>query len=144
LVGPLLRSMAVARFCRILGTMLANGIPMLQAMDISKDAAGNRVMVEAITRARDSVQAGDTLADPLAESGLFEEDVVEVIRIGESANNLDDVLLSLAETIESRVDRLLSTGVRLLEPMLLLLLGVIMLFIILALVVPLVMLSASV
>lgn len=142
IIGPLVSSTAVARFCRILGTLLANGIPMLQAMTISKEATGNAVMVEAIEKATRSVQQGETLAEPLAASGLFEEDVIEVIRIGESANNLEEVLVSIAETIESRVDRLLSTAVRLLEPLLLLLLGATLLFIILALVVPLVLLSA--
>jgi len=142
IIGPLVSSTAVARFCRILGTLLANGIPMLQAMNISKDATGNAVMVEAIAKATRSVQAGETLAEPLAGSGLFEEDVIEVIRIGESANNLEEVLVSIAETIESRVDRLMGTAVRLLEPLLLLLLGATLLFIILALVVPLVLLSA--
>jgi len=142
IIGPLLSSTAVARFCRILGTLLANGIPMLQAMTISKEATGNAVMVEAIEKATRSVQSGETLAEPLSASGMFEEDVIEVIRIGESANNLEEVLVSIAETIESRVDRLLSTAVRLIEPLLLLVLGATLLFIILALVVPLVLLSA--
>lgn len=144
IIGPLVSSTAVARFCRILGTLLANGIPMLAAMNISKDATGNAVMVDAIAKATRSVQAGETLAEPLAASGLFEEDVIEVIRIGESANNLEEVLVSIAEMIESRVDRLLGTAVRLVEPLLLLVLGATLLFIILALVVPLVLLSARV
>ncbi len=143
-VGSLLRSISVARFCRILGTMLGNGIPVLQAMQISKDAAGNQVMVNAIEAASKSVQSGESLAEPLERSGLFEEDVIEVIRIGESANNLDEVLVSLAETLESRIDRVLTTSVRLLEPALLLGLGLAMLFIIMALVVPLVMLTDTV
>lgn len=142
IIGPLVANTAVARFCRILGTLLANGIPMLSAMNISKEATGNAVMVEAIAKATRSVQAGETLAEPLAASGLFEDDVIEVIRIGESANNLEEVLVSIAETIESRVDRLLGTAVRLVEPLLLLMLGATLLFIILALVVPLVLLSA--
>jgi len=143
-VGPLLKNMAVARFCRILGTMLGNGIPMLHALEISKDAAGNVILVEALDNARRSVQAGETLADPLEESGLFDEDVIEIVRIGESANNLDEVLVSLSDTIEARVDRLLTTAVRLLEPLLLLLLGGCLLFIILALVIPLIMLTGTV
>ena len=142
-IGPLARSMAVARFCRVLGTLLGNGIPMLQAMEISKNAAGNAVMVAAIDKAAASVRAGETLADPLAQSGLFDEEVIEIVRIGESANNLDDVLVGIADTTESRIDRMLAAGVRLVEPLLLLALGVILMFIILALVVPLVMLSAN-
>lgn len=144
IIGRLVGNVAVGRFCRILGTLLANGIPMLQALDIAKDAAGNPVMVKAIAEANRSVQAGEPLADPLASSGLFEEDVVEIIRIGESANNLDEVLVSLADTIETRVSRLLTTAVRLLEPMVLLGLGVCLLFIILALVVPMLLLTNTV
>ncbi len=144
MLGSLLKQMAVSRFCRILGTLLANGIPILKSMEISREAAGNPLLVEAIDIARESVQSGETLADPLEQSGLFEADIIEIIRIGESANNLDTVLISIAEMIETRVDRLLTTVVRLLEPALLLLLGLVLLFIILALVVPLVMLSASV
>lgn len=143
-VGPLVAGAAVARFCRILGTMLINGIPMLEAMAISQEAVGHPMLVEAIEKSRRAVQAGETLADPLEESGLFEEDVVEIIRIGEAAGNLAEVLVSIAETIEGRVTRMMLTAVRLLEPMVLLLLGISLLFIILALVVPLVLLSSTV
>lgn len=143
-IGPLLANMAVARFCRILGTLLVNGIPILQAMVISRDALGQYDMIQAVEKARLSVQTGETLAKPLEDSGMFDEDVVEIIRIGEEAGNLDEVLVSIAETIEERVQRLLTTAVRLLEPMVLLALGMSLLFIILALVVPLVLLSSSV
>ncbi|MBL1216346.1 MAG: type II secretion system F family protein [Planctomycetes bacterium] len=144
IVGPLVAGAAVARFCRILGTMLTNGIPMLEAMAISQEAVGHPMLVEAIEKSRRAVQAGETLADPLEECGLFEEDVVEIIRIGEAAGNLAEVLVSIAETIEGRVSRMLMTAVRLLEPLVLLLLGISLLFIILALVVPLVLLSSTV
>lgn len=143
-LGPLLSNIAVARFCRILGTLLANGIPMLESLKISRESAGNPILEDSIGEAAKTVQAGETLATPLEASGLFDEDVIEVIRIGEAANNLDTVLVSIAETLEARVDRLLTTAIRLLEPLLLLTLGMVLLFIILALVVPLVMLSASV
>jgi len=143
-LGPLLSNIAVARFCRILGTLLANGIPMLESLKISRESAGNPILEDALAEATRVVQAGETLATPLEASGLFDDDVIEVIRIGEAANNLDTVLVSIAETLEARVDRLLTTSIRLLEPLLLLTLGMVLLFIILALVVPLVMLSASV
>jgi general secretion pathway protein F/type IV pilus assembly protein PilC len=117
--GPLVRSLAAARFCRMLGTMLANGIPMLTAMQIARDAAGNVLMEEAVQRATEAVRSGQPLAGPLAESGLFEEEVIEMISVGESANNLDEVLTTVAETIEARVDRMLTTAIRLLEPLLL-------------------------
>ncbi|MFO0874398.1 MAG: type II secretion system F family protein [Phycisphaerales bacterium] len=142
-VGPLLRGLAVARFCRILGTMLANGIPMLQAMRISRDAAGHVLMQEAIDAATDAVRAGEPLAKPLADSGFFDEDVCEMIAVGESANNLDVVLVTVAETIERRVDRLLGIALRLMEPLLLLFLAGVVMFIFVALVVPMMRMSAA-
>ncbi|HMN96413.1 MAG TPA: type II secretion system F family protein [Phycisphaerales bacterium] len=142
-LGPLVRQLAVARFCRVLGTMLRNGIPMLQAMRISRDAAGHPLMEEAIDAATEAVRSGEQLAEPLRASGLFDDDVVEMISVGESANNLDTVLVSVAETIERRVDRLLAIALRLLEPLLLLALAGVVMFIFLALVVPMMKLSAG-
>lgn len=120
IIGPLVRNLAAARFCRMLGTMLGNGIAMLTAMQIAKEAAGNLLMEEAIDKAADAVRAGATLAGPLNESGLFSDDVIEMIGVAETANNLDEVLITIAQTIESRIDRMLSTAIRLIEPLLLL------------------------
>jgi len=142
-LGPLVRNLAVARFCRILGTMLNNGIPLIQAMRISRDAAGHPLLEEAIDAATDAVRHGDPLAAPLGRSGLFDEDVVEMIGVGESANNLDEVLVGIAETIERRVDRMLAIALRLMEPLLLLTLAGVVIFIFIALVVPMLQMSAG-
>ena len=117
-IGPITRSVATARFCRMLGTMLGGGVPMLPAMRVAKDAAGNLLLGEAIDRAADRVQTGEAMTPALRESGLIEEDVLEMLAMGESANNLDAVLMRIAETIERRVDRLLTSAVRLIEPLL--------------------------
>jgi len=122
-VGPLIRGFATARFCQLLGTMLSNGVPMLAALGIARDGAGHVLMERAIDEAIDRVRAGEHLAPPLARSGLFEDDVLEMIAVGESANNLDEVLLKIAETIETRLDRLLLVAVRLIEPMMLVLIA---------------------
>ncbi len=143
-LGPLTRELAVGRFARILGTLLDNGIPMLPAMQISRDATGHILLVEAIERATESVRAGETLAKPLAESGLLTEDVVEMISVGESANNLPEVLITMADTIEKRVDRMLGVFVRLMEPLLLLFMAAMVLFIFVALVVPMLRMSSSI
>ncbi len=143
-VGTLVRSLAVARFTRVLGTLLENGIPMIQAMQISRDAAGHPVLAEAVERATEAVRAGESLARPLGESGFFEEDVVEMIAVGESANNLPSVLVGIADTVEARVDRTLAMALRLLEPLLLLFLAMVVLFIFMALVVPLMNMSSAV
>lgn len=142
-LGPLVRDLAVGRFTRILGTLLENGIPMLSAMQISRDAAGHILLVEAIDEASEAVRAGEGLADPLEASGLFSDDVVEMITVGESANNLPVVLVTIAETIEKRVDRMLGVAMRLIEPALLLGLAGIVMFIFIALIVPMMRMSTA-
>lgn len=122
-LGPIQRGIATARLCRLLGSMLANGVPMLAALRISRDAVGNPVMQRAIDAAAEAVQSGAALAPPLEASGLFDDDIVEMIRVGESANNLSEVLLTIADTIETRLDRLLNVAIRLIEPLLLVLIA---------------------
>jgi len=119
-LGALVRALACARFCRLLGMMESGGVPLLTAMRIAREASGNLLMEEAIDDAIESVRAGDDLASPLGRSGLFPEDVVEMISVGEAAGNIDAVLKNVAEAIERRIDRLLTTLVRLIEPALLL------------------------
>lgn len=143
-LGPFVKALCVARFTRILGTMLGNGIPMLSAMKISRDAAGHVVLAEAIDRAAEAVRAGESLAKPLADSGVISEDVVEMIAMGEAANNLPDVLVTIAETIEKRVDRMLSVLLRLMEPALLLVLAGVVVFIFIALFLPMLRMSAAI
>lgn len=142
IVGPIVQGLAVARFSRMLGTLLGNGISMLAAMRISRDAAGHPLMVHAIDRATEAVKSGGLLSVPLGESGLFDEDTVEMIGVGESANNLSAVLLNVAESIERRVDRQLVVLIRLMEPLLLLLLAGMVMFIFVALIVPMMRLSS--
>lgn len=143
-VGALTRSLAAARFCRMLGTMEANGVPLLAAMQISRQAAGNILMEEAIDKATDAVRAGDPLATPLAESGMFEEDVIEMIAVGEAAGNIDEVMLGIADTIEKRIDRLLDTAVRLIEPLMLLLIAGVVVLVAVSLLIPMMKMSGSV
>ena len=142
-MGPLIRNLAVSRFARMLGTLLENGVPILAAMQIARDAAGHVLMEEAIDDATEAVRSGEPLADPLARSGMLSEDVVEMISVGESANNLATVLTTIAETIDRRVDRMLTIFVRLMEPLLLLCLGGVVMFIFIALVIPMMRMSSQ-
>jgi general secretion pathway protein F/type IV pilus assembly protein PilC len=142
-VGPFVSGLAVARFTRILGTMLGNGIPLLQAMKISRDAAGHVVLAESIDNAAESVRAGESLAAPLGQSGFFGEDVVEMISVGEQANNLPEVLITIADTIERRIDRMLSLLLRLMEPALLIVLAGVVVFIFVALFLPMLRMSTA-
>lgn len=141
--GGMIRSLAVARVTRVLGTLLDNGIPLIQAMQISRDAAGHPLLAEAIDRATEAVRGGESLAKPLGESGFLDEDVIEMISVGESANNLPQVLVTIAETVEGRIDRTLAIMVRLMEPLLLLVLAAGVVYIFMALVLPLMSLSSN-
>jgi general secretion pathway protein F/type IV pilus assembly protein PilC len=135
-LGPIVRSLAISRFCRILGTLLKNGVPILHSLRIAKDATGNKVLTEAIAAAAENISAGKSLARPLAASGHFPREVVEMISVGEEANNLEQVLINIADNMEQRTYRELELFVRLLEPMMLLLMGVLILFVMIALLLP--------
>jgi general secretion pathway protein F/type IV pilus assembly protein PilC len=136
--GPILLNLAVARFCRVLGTLLANGVPILKSLEISRDAAGNRVLAKAVVEAAEQVQAGQKLAEPLAKSGHFPMTVIEMIRVAEEANSLDTVLPQIADGLEKRTFRRLDLLVRLLEPVLLLIMAAIVLCVVLALLLPII------
>jgi len=144
LIGPLIAALAIARFCRILGTMLGNSIPMLAAMQIAREAAGNAVLEDAIARSVEAVRQGQPLAPPLAESGLFTPDVVEMVTVGEQANNLDEVLITIAQTLESRIERMLQVVLKLIEPLLLLVMAVVVGFVAAGLVLPISQMGSSV
>jgi len=135
-LGPIVRNLAIARFCRILGTLLRNGVPILQSLRIAKDATGNRVLSAAIGTAAENISAGKSLARPLGASGHFPREVVEMIAVGEEANNLEQVLLNIADNMELRTYRDLDLFVKLLEPLMLLVMGVVILFIMVALLLP--------
>ena len=143
-LGPLIASLAIARFTRILGTLLINGVPMILAMQTSREAIGHPLLVRGIDEAVDAVRAGEPLAGPLGDSGMFPEDVAEMIAVGESANNLAQVLIAIAETLEKRIDRMLQLFVRLMEPLMLLGLAGVVLFIFIALIVPMLKLSSAI
>jgi general secretion pathway protein F len=134
--GAIFRSLAISRFCRILGTLLKNGVPILPSLRIAKDATGNRILSAAIGAAADNISAGKSLAKPLSTCGQFPVEVVEMISVGEEANNLEQVLLDIADGMERRTYRRLELFVRLLEPLLLLVLAVMVLFLVIALLMP--------
>lgn len=119
-MGKITTMVAICRFCRILGTMLHNGVPILQALKISKDSAGNEVLAKIIEEAADSVKKGAALSDPLAKSGLFPPTIIDMIAVAEESNNLEAVLVQIADTNEARTARTIDLAVRILEPMLLL------------------------
>jgi general secretion pathway protein F/type IV pilus assembly protein PilC len=108
LAGRIFLNFAVARFCRVLGTLLHNGVPILKALEISRDASGNRVLSEAIAKASENISSGHSLAGPLAQSGHFPKMVVEMIAVAEESNTLDTVLVNLSDDLDKRTSRQLT------------------------------------
>ncbi|HUE15192.1 MAG TPA: type II secretion system F family protein [Planctomycetaceae bacterium] len=135
-IGPIFRSFAISRFCRILGTLLRNGVPILESLRIAKDATGNRVLSQAIAVAAENVSTGKALAAPLGKCGEFPTEIVEMIAVGEEANNLEQVLIDVADTLERQTNRTLDLFVRMLEPVMLTVLAGVVLFVVIALLLP--------
>jgi general secretion pathway protein F/type IV pilus assembly protein PilC len=121
--GTLFLSLSLSRFTRILGTLLHNGIPILRSLEIAKDSTGNRVLTQAIEKSAENVTAGQKLAEPLGHCPFFPRDVVEMIAVAEESNNLENVLVEIADNMEKRTARQLELFVRLLEPVMLLVMG---------------------
>jgi general secretion pathway protein F len=143
LMGNLVTLVAICRFCRILGTLLHNGVPILQSLKISRDSAGNSLLVAAIEDATESVRKGSTLATPLGKSNLFPLDIIDMIAIGEESNNLENVLVTIADSYEARTGRQIDLMVRLLEPLLLVGMAGIVAVIAVALLLPILTMSAQ-
>ncbi len=143
LAGPIFLAFAVARFCRVLGTLLHNGVPILKALEISRDAAGNKILSQAIADASENISSGQSLAKPLATSGHFPKMVVEMISVAEESNTLDKVLVELADGLEKRTTRQLDLMVRLLEPLMLVILAGVILVVVIALLVPVIRMSQT-
>ena len=144
LLGNVFENLAVARFCRVLGTLLRNGVPILKALEIARKATGNRILSDAIQDASENISAGESLATPLAASGHFPATVVEMISVAEESNTLDDVLVQIADGLEKQTARRLDLAVRLLEPILLLILACIVLCVVIALLLPIIKMSSTI
>lgn len=134
--GTIYRNLAVSRFCRVLGTLLTGGVPIVKALKISSDSTGNRVLAAAVNDASENITAGESLATPLKASGHFPSDVVEMIGVAEQSNTLETVLTNIADSLEKQTWRKLDLLVRLLEPVMLLVMASVVLVIVVALLLP--------
>lgn len=143
-LGKIVTMVAICRFCRILGTMLRNGVPILQALKISKDSAGNAILADVIGQAGESVRKGAALSAPLGECGLFPPVVVDMISVAEESNNLDTVLVQIAERNEVRTARQIELAVRVLEPILLFIMAMVVFCISIALLLPILTMGTAV
>ena len=136
LLGDIILGGAVARFCRVFGTLLANGVPILRALEISSQSTCNSLLADAVKRSVESVSSGEPLAKPLAEAGIIPPQVMAMIGVAEESNTLETVLINTADSIERHTARQLDMLVRVLEPAMLLIMGGAIFYIILALVFP--------
>ena len=123
--GELLRKVAIARFARTLGTLVSSGVPILESLNIVAGAAGNKVVEEAILRGKISISEGQTISEPLSQSGVFPVMVTQMISVGETTGSLELMLNKVADFYESEVDTAVATLSSMLEPVLMIFLGVI-------------------
>ncbi len=144
LAGKILHDTAVARFCRVLGTLLRNGVPLLTALRISSESTGNQLLQKAVMQSVETISSGDSLSRPLAASGLIPPPIMAMISVAEEANTLDVVLVRIADRIDQRIERQLDMMVRMVEPMMLLVIGSMVLFIIVGVLLPVFDLNASI
>lgn len=124
-LGDIIRKVAVARFTRTLGTMVSSGVPILDALLICAKTAGNKVVERDVQRARISISEGKPMAEPLADSAVFPQMVVSMIGVGESTGALDAMLGKIADFYEDEVDNAVSAMKQLIEPLMILFLGVV-------------------
>jgi len=133
LLGDVILKTETARFARILGTLLKSGVPVLTALGVVRELSGNQVLGRAIDRVSDGVRRGAGITNPLKESGAFPPMAVHIVRVGEETGRLEEMLLKLAADLESEVRRLVKRLMGMLEPTIILIMGLIVGFIVVAL-----------
>jgi type IV pilus assembly protein PilC len=136
-LGPMMRKIAVARFCRTLATLTASGVPILDGLEITAKTAGNAIVEDAIMAVRKSVEEGKTVSEPLAETKVFPAMVVQMINVGEQTGALDQMLSKIADFYEEEVDTAVAGLMKLIEPLMITVLGVIIGTIVTAMYLPL-------
>jgi type IV pilus assembly protein PilC len=136
--GTLAHKIAMARFSRTLSTLLVSGVPILQAMETVAGTVDNEIIADAIMESRAAIREGETIGEPLERSGLFPPMVVQMITIGEETGALDQMLSKVAEFYEQEVDAALQSLAAALEPIMIVLLGGVVGFIVIAMFLPLV------
>src|SRR5438270_779550 len=125
ILGDVLRKSAVSRLTRTLGTLISSGVSILEGLEITAKTAGNRVIQDAIMQSRSSIAGGDTIAQPLQKSKVFPPMVISMIAVGEQTGGLDEMLSKIADFYDEEVDAAVSNLLSLLEPIMIVFLGVI-------------------
>ena len=144
IIGTLVRRTAISQFSRTLGTLLASGVPILQALVIVRDTTGNRVVRRAIQTVHDAVKEGESMTDPLASSKVFPPMVVSMVQVGEETGALPDMLTRIANTYDDEVDNAVAGMTAAIEPALIIFLAVVVGTIVIAMFLPMIKIISSV
>lgn len=138
LFGDVQSKTAISRFTRTLGTLVTSGVPILQALNITRDTAGNTIVSDAITKVHDAVKEGESMVAPLESSGVFPPMVISMVDVGEETGQLPEMLLKIADVYEDEVDNAVSALTSMLEPLMIVVLALVVGIIVMALFLPLI------
>lgn len=144
ILGSILGKTAISRFTRTLGTLIAAGVPILDALNITKETCGNEVYARAIGKVHDAIREGESMADPLRATKVCDSLVVNMVDVGEETGDLDKMLIKIADNYDSDIDVLVGSLISILEPVMVVVLGLIVGFIVIALFSPMISLISSV
>jgi type IV pilus assembly protein PilC len=144
ILGAIVGKSSVARFTRTLGTLISAGVPILDAINITKETSGNEVYARALSKVHDAIREGESMAEPLRQTKVVDSIVVNMVDVGEETGDLDKMLMKVADNYDSDVDVLVSSLISILEPVMVVVLGVIVGFIVIALFMPMVSLIQGV
>jgi type IV pilus assembly protein PilC len=137
-LGPVISKVAISRFTRTLGTLVSSGVPILQALTIVKETAGNVIVAGAVSAVHESVKEGETITAPLEASNVFPPMVISMVDVGEQTGALPEMLLKIADNYDDEVDNAVSAMTSLLEPIMIVFLAVIVGSIVIAMFLPLI------
>ncbi len=135
-MGKLVLKSAISRFCRTLGTLITSGVPILSSLDIARNVVGNNVLSESIERARQDVKEGASITNPLRKEGVFPPFVLRLISSGEESGRLEEMLFKVADTYDDEVSATVTVLSSLPEPIMVILMGIVVGFIVLAILLP--------
>ena len=144
ILGSILGKTAIARFTRTLGTLISAGVPILDAINITKETCGNEVYARALSKVHDAIREGESMADPLRATKVCDAIVVNMVDVGEETGDLDKMLIKVADNYDNDVDVLVSSLISILEPLMVVILGFIVGFIVIALFAPMITLIQTV
>src|SRR5688572_750214 len=144
ILGGILGKTAIARFTRTLGTLISAGVPILDAINITKETCGNEVYSRALGKVHDAIREGESMADPLRATKVCDAIVVNMVDVGEETGDLDKMLIKVADNYDSDVDVLVGSLISILEPLMVVVLGLIVGFIVIALFAPMISLIQTV